>query len=75
MVYLPKHDSDWPVLLIELKWNKSAAGVIDQILTKHYPEVLKDYDSNIILVGINYDKDSPSGEKKHPCKITKYQMV
>ena len=74
VVYLPKHDSDWPVLLIELKWNKSAAGAIDQILAKHYPEVLKDYGSDIMLVGINYDKDSPSGEKKHTCKITKYQM-
>ena len=74
VVYLPKHDSDWPVLLIELKWNKSAAGAIDQILAKHYPEVLKDYGSEIMLVGINYDKDSPSGEKKHTCKITKYQM-
>ena len=75
IVYLPKHDSDWPVLVIELKWNKSADGAIDQILAKHYPEVLKDYGSEIILVGINYDKDSPSEEKKHTCKIIKYQMA
>ncbi len=24
VVYLPPHDSDWPALVIELKWNKSA---------------------------------------------------
>ncbi len=74
VVYLPKHDSDWPVLVIELKWNKSADGAIDQILAKHYPEVLKDYGSEILLVGINYDKDALAGEKKHECKIVKYQM-
>ena len=73
MVYLPKHDSGWPVLVIELKWNKSAEGAIDQILTKHYPEALKDCGSEILLVGINYDKDAPAGERKHECKIIKYQ--
>ncbi len=35
VVYLPRHDSDWPALVIELKWNKSAEGAIDQILQKN----------------------------------------
>lgn len=65
VVYLPKHDSGWPALVIELKWNNSAQGAIDQIQDKQYPDALKDYGSEIILVGINYDPKT----KKHECKI------
>lgn len=70
IVYLPKKDSDWPALVIELKWNRSAEGAIDQILQKQYPDVLKNFGSEILLVGINYDKNAPSGARKHTCKIT-----
>ncbi|MBO6208688.1 MAG: AAA family ATPase [Lachnospiraceae bacterium] len=69
VVYLPKPDSDWPVLVVELKWNKSAEGAIEQILKKHYPDILNGYGREILLVGINYDKDAPAGEKKHQCRI------
>lgn len=72
VVYLPKPDSDWPALVIELKWNKSAEGAIDQILHRKYPDILKDYGSEILLVGVNYDKDAPAGERKHSCKIIRY---
>lgn len=72
VVYLPKPDSDWPTLMIELKWKKSAKGAIDQILEKKYPDVLKDFGRDILLVGINYDKDAPDGSKKHSCKIVKF---
>ena len=71
IVYFPKHDSDWPALVVELKWNKSAEGAIDQILKKKYPEALKDYGSEIVLVGINYDKDAEPGNRKHSCRIEK----
>lgn len=70
IVYLPKHDSDWPALVIELKWNESAEGAVAQILNKKYPESLKDFGSDIVLVGISYDKDAPGG-KKHTCRIVK----
>ena len=69
VVYLPKHDSEWPALVIELKWNQSAEGAIDQILHKQYPDSLRDCGSDILLVGVNYDKDAPAGERKHHCKI------
>ena len=26
IAYIPKHDSDWPALVIELKWNERAEG-------------------------------------------------
>ena len=70
IIYLPKHDSDWPALVVELKWNKSAEGAVAQILNKKYPESLKDFGSDIVLVGISYDKDAPGG-KKHTCRIVK----
>ena len=73
IVYLPKHDSDWPALVIELKWNESAEGAIAQIQKKKYPECLKGFGNEILLVGINYDKNAPGEEKKHSCKITKIQ--
>ena len=72
VVYLPRRDSDWPALVIELKWNKSAEGAIHQILGKHYPDQLKDYGSRLLLVGINYDKDAPAGKRKHTCKIVEF---
>ena len=73
IVYLPKKDSPLPALVIELKWNKSAVGAIEQIKDKHYPDAIKDYGGEILLVGINYDKDAPAGERKHTCKIEKLQ--
>lgn len=57
--------SPLPVLVVELKWNKSAGGAIAQIKDRHYPEILKDDDKDIILVGINYDSRS----KRHECRI------
>lgn len=69
VIYLPKHDSGWPALVIELKWNQSAEGAIDQILKKNYPAALKNCGSDVILVGINYDKTAPSGQRKHSCRI------
>ncbi len=72
VVYLPRADSDWPVLVIELKWNKSAERALDQILTKQYASVVYGYGRPILLVGINYDKNAPAGMKKHTCIIREY---
>lgn len=73
IVYLPKHDSDWPALVIELKWNDCTEGAIAQILDKKYPDSLKDYGNEILLVGISYHKDSAAGERRHRCKIIKIE--
>jgi len=68
LVFLPrKKHTDKPAILIELKWDKSAIGAMQQIKNKKYPEVLRDYKGNTLLVGINYDKKS----KKHECAIEK----
>ena len=68
MIFMPKKGSSMPVILIELKWNKSAGKAIEQIKSRDYPHALKDYGGDILLVGINYDEKN----KKHVCKIEKY---
>jgi hypothetical protein len=64
-VYLPRKHSDKPAMIVELKYNKTAKAAIDQIKEKKYPKSLQDYKGNLLLVGINYDKDT----KKHSCVI------
>ena len=71
VVYLPKKDSGYPALVIELKSNKSAEGAIEQIRKRKYPEKLKCYGGEILLVGVNYDKDAEPGKRKHSCRIEK----
>lgn len=58
-----------PLLLIELKWNKTEQGAIAQIKNKDYPQAIKDYGGEILLVGISYDAKS----RKHTCKIEEYR--
>lgn len=65
VVYLPKRKSTRPALVVELKWNKSSEGAIEQIKEKNYPAVIKDYGGEISLVGINYDEKL----KTHSCVI------
>lgn len=69
VVYLPKHDSGWPALVVELKWNQSAEGAIEQIKKRNCPDALRDYGSDILLIGVNYNKDAAPGERKHTCRI------
>lgn len=73
VVYLPRRASVMPVLVIELKWNKSVQGAIRQIKEKHYPRALERYGGEILLVGVSYEKNAPAGRRKHTCKIEAYQ--
>ena len=65
--FLPRPFSDKPAMLIELKFNQSAKGAIDQIKKKKYIRKLEAYHGDLLLVGINYDKDK--GDKAHTCVI------
>jgi ribosomal protein S8 len=58
VVFLPKRTNNKPAMIVELKYNNSTQGAINQIKEKHYTESLKDYKGNLLLVGINYDKKS-----------------
>ena len=74
IVYFPKKTSNLPALVVEMKWDKAAEGAITQIKKRNYPAAIKDFGGEILLVGINYDKDAPVGERKHTCVIEKYQV-
>ena len=71
-IYIPKPEyiRDYPALIVELKWNKNAKTALEQIKNKDYPEAIKQYTGNIILVAINYDKKS----KNHECIIEKLSV-
>ena len=55
--------------MVELKWNKGAQTAIQQIKEKKYTAALADYHGNLLLAGINYDKET----KTHTCVIEKME--
>lgn len=67
LVFRPRKNNSNPAMIVELKYDKSAKGALEQIQKKQYTDCLKDYSGEILLVGINYDKD----DKCHICKIEK----
>ena len=69
LVMIPRCNVSKPAIVIELKYNHSADTAISQIKQKNYPAKLADYTGEVLLVGINYDKES----KQHTCKIEKYR--
>ena len=70
-VFIPKpeYKTTYPALVVELKWDKNAQTALQQIKNRRYPESVLNYTGDILLVGINYDKDS----KEHQCLIEKYE--
>jgi hypothetical protein len=44
--------------VVELKYQKDASTVLEQIRRKDYPGRLAHYKGNILLVGISYDRDA-----------------
>ena len=71
LLFLPKPEyrGDYPALVVELKWNKKVQTAMQQIKERKYPLSILNYTGNILLVGINYDKDN----KEHQCLIEKYE--
>ena len=47
-----------PAIVVELKWDKTAEGAIAQIKNKEYCRSLEEYEGNILLVGVNYNKQT-----------------
>ncbi len=69
IVFFPKKNSRKPALLIELKWNHSSGGAIEQIKEKGYCDAISNYGGDILLVGINYNEK----EKVHTCQVEKFE--
>ena len=66
--FIPINKKD-PAMIIELKCNHDADTAIKQIKNKNYPKAFENYLDNLLLVGVNYDKNT----KIHECVIEKYQ--
>jgi hypothetical protein len=67
IAYIPKPGIHKPAMVIELKYEQNVKTAIDQIKKKNYPKKLEHCLDNLLLVGINYNKD-----KEHACIIEKY---
>jgi len=68
LVLIPRKNVASPAIIIELKYNKDADTAIAQIKRQQYPDKVAQYADNLLLVGINYDRDS----KQHECHIEQY---
>lgn len=67
IVFLPLPSVRKPALVVELKYDKTAHAAIQQIRERHYTQALEGYAGEILLVGINYDRDNAN--KPHSCVI------
>lgn len=67
LVLVPHRNQDAPAIVLELKWDVDARSAISQIKRQNYGTALKSYFGEVILVGINYDRNT----KKHSCIIEK----
>ncbi|MCD8148555.1 MAG: ATP-binding protein [Clostridiales bacterium] len=72
LAFLPHKGSNKPAMIIELKYNKSADSAIHQIKDNRYDGVLKSWGGKLLLVGINYEKETKDkNSKRHTCVIEK----
>ena len=69
VVFLPLPHIDRPALVVELKYDKTAQAAIQQIKDRQYTQALEGYVGDILLVGINYDKEN----KMHECVIERVE--
>lgn len=71
VVFLPLPSVCKPALVIELKYADSADTAIQQIKDRHYTQALESYTGEILLVGINYDRENKN--KPHSCVIERLE--
>ena len=71
LVLIPRKHVDSPAIVIELKYNQDADTAISQIKRRNYPERVVQYVDNLLLVGINYDRET----KQHECQIEKCKAI
>ena len=65
LVFIPRKNVDSPAIVVELKYNRDADSAIAQIHRCQYPDKVAQYAGNLLLVGINYDRE----HKTHDCRI------
>ncbi len=73
IVLYPKAGKAMPLMVIELKMNKTTNTGLDQIKARRYPDRFREYGGReMLLVAVSYDADKL--EKEHYCKIEKVQL-
>ncbi|MBR6981489.1 MAG: AAA family ATPase [Prevotella sp.] len=70
LVLLPRKNVDSPAIILELKYDKDADSAINQIHRRQYPVKVAQHCGELLLVGINYDKE----KKIHECEIELCKM-
>jgi RecB family endonuclease NucS len=69
ILFRPRKYSDCPAMVVELKMNQSAESALAQIKERRYVEALTDYEGKVLLVGVNYDRET----KEHTCVIEEFE--
>lgn len=70
LTFLPRKNVSVPAMVVELKIDQKAKTALSQIKEKRYMEGLKDYEGEVLLVGISYDRE----KKTHCCRIEKIRI-
>ena len=70
IVLIPRKNVASPAIVLELKYDQSADAAIDQIKRKQYSAKVSQYTGDLLLVGINYDRET----KTHTCRIEKWRV-
>ena len=65
IVLIPRKNVASPAIIIELKVDKDADTALEQIRRKEYPAKVAEYAGDLLLVGVNYDRET----KQHNCRI------
>lgn len=71
VVFLPLPSVNKPAIVVELKYDKTVNAAIQQIKDRHYTQALEGYAGEIVVVGINYDRDDAN--KHHGCVIERLE--
>ena len=67
---LPTPSINKPAFIVELKYDKTAQSALQQIKDRQYTQALEGYAGELLLVGINYNKEEKA--KPHSCVIEKH---
>jgi len=71
IAFLPLPHTNKPAMVVELKYDRSVSTAIQQIKDRQYMQALEGYTGEILLVGVNYNKDNPN--KPHSCVIERVE--
>lgn len=72
IVFLPLPHTGKPAMVVELKYGKTAEEAVQQIKDRGYAQALEGYSGEILLVGINYDRER--ADKPHSCVIERMEI-